>query len=102
MGYRNTDELKEIIKRYFYRVLKSDCLDLPEKIYQAIKVDMSDIQKHHYDQLKEERATQIHDTILTAPIAITRLLRFQQITSGFLPLGDEEGKYVEFDSEKFN
>ena len=102
MGYRNTDELKEIIKRYFYRVLKSDCLDLPEKIYQSIKVDLSDIQKHHYDQLKEERATQVQDTILTAPIAITRLLRFQQITSGFLPLGDGEDKYLELESEKYN
>ena len=32
-SYKRLDELSDNIKKFSYRVLKEDCLDLPEKIY---------------------------------------------------------------------
>ena len=33
VGYRNLGELSEKLKPFSYRVLKDDCLDLPDKIF---------------------------------------------------------------------
>jgi hypothetical protein len=35
VGYRNLEELTSKIESFSYRVLKKDCLDLPEKTYTA-------------------------------------------------------------------
>ena len=32
-GYKNLDELNETLSKFSHRVLKKDCLDLPEKVY---------------------------------------------------------------------
>ena len=32
-GFKHLDELAEKLKPFSYRVLKQDCLDLPDKIY---------------------------------------------------------------------
>ena len=52
IGYRNLDELTDRIDRFSYRVLKKDCLDLPEKIYTVRYVGMSDEQFKYYEQIR--------------------------------------------------
>lgn len=95
IGYQNTDELKRITKRHSFRILKKDCLDLPEKIFTTVPVEMSKEQARHYTELKKEHATLVDGQIVNAPIMLTRLLRFQQITSGFLPIQNEDGETTE-------
>jgi len=51
VGYQNLDELRRIIGEHSYRVLKSECLDLPPKIYKKIRVEMSEIQEQVYRDL---------------------------------------------------
>ena len=46
-GYRRLDELSEILKKFSDRVLKQDCLDLPEKTYLERQVELTDEQKKH-------------------------------------------------------
>ena len=41
VGFRNLDELTKRIDMFSFRVLKKDCLDLPEKIYTARYVGMT-------------------------------------------------------------
>ena len=44
-GYRRLDELSEILKKFSDRVLKQDCLDLPEKTYVERQVELTEEQK---------------------------------------------------------
>ena len=52
VGYRNVDSLVRPIRPYSYRVLKSECLDLPDKIYQRFYVQMTTEQERIYTELK--------------------------------------------------
>ena len=82
IGYRNIDELSASIKDYSYRALKKDCLDLPDKVYKKVYVELSDNQRRLYDELKKSFITELEGVTMTATLALTRLLRLQQITGG--------------------
>jgi SNF2 family DNA or RNA helicase len=86
LNYTNLEELKESIAPWSYRVTKAECLDLPDKIYQSILVQLTSEQKKLYKQLAEEFVIQFKGQEISAPIVITRLMRFQQIVGGFLPV----------------
>lgn len=89
VSYNNVDELTNSIEGHSFRVLKKDCLDLPEKIYQRHPVELSKKQRKLYDQLRKDFVTELEGEHLSAPEAITRLLRMQQIICGWFPT--EEG-----------
>lgn len=99
VGYINQDELKRKIDSYSYRVLKSECLDLPEKNLIRQEVLLTPEQKDLYAKMKKEFFLDLDAGLLTARMAITRLIRFQQIISGFVwkhPKKDPDtGKIVE-------
>jgi SNF2 family DNA or RNA helicase len=71
------------------RLLKDDVLDLPPKLYDKRTFDMCPEQKRIYDELKREFIIWLDSgDMVTAPLAITRMLRLQQITSGYCPTDD--------------
>ena len=88
-GYKNIDKLTADISPHSYRVTKKECLDLPDKIYQQIYVEMSKEQKKAYMQLKEHAITMIEDKLLTAANAITLMIKLHQIVCG--NVYDDEG-----------
>ena len=47
-GFRHLDELADSLKPFSYRVLKQDCLDLPDKIYMKRVVQLTPEQKKLY------------------------------------------------------
>ena len=53
-GYQNLGELSDKLKPFSYRVLKEDCLDLPDKIYMKREIQLTAEQKKLYDQMKRE------------------------------------------------
>ncbi len=90
VGYKNLQELKERMDAWTVRFTAADCLDLPERIYQERRVEMTEEQARMYAQLKEELLTQLDSgEIATADLAVVRLLRLQQILSGHIK--DENG-----------
>jgi SNF2 family DNA or RNA helicase len=94
VGYRNLDELTDSIDKFAYRVLKKDCLDLPEKIYTARYVTLTDEQYRMYTSLQQAAMTMFEDgQMVTAPAVITQMLRIQQVLSGHLKTDDGEMKY---------
>jgi hypothetical protein len=98
VGYVNEDELKRKIDSYSYRVLKDDCLDLPERNYIRQEVLFSPEQKSVYDAMKKDFFLDLDAGILTARLALTRLIRLQQLIGGFVwkhAKKDESGKIVE-------
>ena len=90
VAYENIDELTSNIEGHSYRILKKDCLDLPDKIYQRAYVDLSKAQRRLYNTMKDEWVANYQERTIEAPEAITRLLRLQQITCGWFP--GEEGE----------
>ena len=55
IGYRNIEELTRKIDEFSDRVLKKDCLDLPEKIYTSRSVSMNPVKLKMYEQIRERR-----------------------------------------------
>ena len=96
VSYRKLHELTKSIEGHSYRVLKKNCLDLPKKIYQRYPIELTKKQREIYDTLKKEFVTELEGERMTAPEAITRLLRLQQIICGWFPTEDKilpiEGK----------
>lgn len=92
----------EVLNRKIYhkavRVLKSECLDLPSIMRQNIVVELSPEQRRLYDEMKRENITWVKHALETEPravvaqMALTKMLRLQQIVSGFVKT--EEGKEI--------
>ena len=94
VGYKNLDELTDKIDTFSYRVLKKDCLDLPEKVYTARYVTLTDEQFRMYSLLQQQAMLLFEDgEIVSAPAVITQMLRIQQVLSGHLKTDDGEMKY---------
>ena len=89
VGYQNVDELTNSIKGHSFRVLKKDCLDLPEKIYQRAYVELSKEQRQIYNSIKNEYVAQLGDDEISVPETITRILRLQQVVCGWFPSENE-------------
>ncbi len=90
VGYKNLDKLHQMIKPITSRVLKEDVLDLPPKLYSKRSFEMSKEQMKAYEDLRDEFKTWLDGEKITAALAVTRLLRLQQITSGYLPSMEED------------
>lgn len=90
VGYQNLEELNGIIAAHSARVLKVDCLDLPDKVYQKLYVQLSATQKALYTKLRDELLVEFEGEELTVQIVLTKMLRLQQITGGFFPSDDPD------------
>ncbi len=94
--YRDIDKLSRIVDGSSSRVLKSDVLDLPPKLYSKARFELTPQQGRLYRQISEEYMTLLDSgELLTASLAIVRLLRLQQIACGYLPSDDEGGPLEE-------
>jgi len=86
ISYRNLELLKGVISSTSNRVTKNGTLKLPPKLYQKRYFSMTAEQCRVYENLKNEYESTIHSgETITAVLAMVRLTRFQQITSGFVP-----------------
>ena len=81
-GYKNLAELSEIVKKFSYRVLKDDCLDLPPKTFMKRIIQLSPEQKRVYNQMKSMALAELNGKMTTTFNAITQIMRLQQITCG--------------------
>ncbi len=94
ISYQNIEELTRNIEGHSFRVLKKDCLDLPDKIYQRHYVEMTDKQKKIYTTMKKAFIAEMEGEVIEATEAITRILRLQQILCGWFP-GEKDVRPIE-------
>ena len=87
-SYQRLDELQEILKEFSYRVLKEDCLDLPEKIYIKRNIQLTDEQEKAYSTMKSAALALLKGKMATAPHVLTQMMRLHQITCGHLKNDD--------------
>lgn len=89
VDYKNLDDLNAVVASVGSRLLKSEALDLPPKLYQKRYFTMGAEQRKMYDTLKRDFMVMLSSgDMITAPLVITQLLRLQQITSGYCPTDD--------------
>ena len=98
--FKNLGELAEQLKTFSYRVLKEECLDLPEKIYMKREIELSPEQKKVYKQMKEEALATLNGKQITTMTVLTQLMRLQQITCGHFVADD--GTTQEIKSNRLN
>jgi SNF2 family DNA or RNA helicase len=84
-GFRHIKELENSIASWSFRIKKDACLDLPPKIYQTYIIQMPPEQRKLYEQLKESSVVALSEqSVVTTPLAITKLLRLHQLACGHL------------------
>ena len=81
-SYKNLDELSVQLKTFSYRVLKEDCLDLPDKIFIKRQISLTPDQRKLYDQMKKQALAILEGKVSSTQNALTQLMRLQQITCG--------------------
>ena len=96
VGYRRLDELNERLDRFSNRVLKEECLDLPDKLYTRRDVPLTDEQKRLYGQMKKLALAKLENgELATTASVLTQIMRLQQICCGFLQPDDGEVQPIE-------
>lgn len=89
IGYRNMDELIKKEYSVAYRVTKEEALDLPETVFKTVNIEFEPKEKKLYDQLKKDSFAELENGgQITATTVLTKLLRLQQLTGGFLVADD--------------
>lgn len=89
LGARNLDELTRKAHACALRVTKEECLDLPEKTFEDRYVELPPESLKLYRRLQRESFAQLQGGgQITANNVLTRLLRLQQLTGGFIS-GDD-------------
>ena len=95
VGYRRLDELNEKLESFSNRVLKEQCLDLPDKMYTKRLVPLSDEQTNSYNEMKRLALTKLENgELATTQTVLTQIMRLQQICCGHIQ--DDEGNTVSF------
>jgi SNF2 family DNA or RNA helicase len=101
IGYKNVDELMELIKPYVFQCTKAEVLDLPDKLYTRRVVKMAKEQERVYKELIHGFETEVNDLTRSGKpinIIIEHLLvqynALQQITGGFINYDDDDSGEV--------
>ena len=85
-GYQNEQELHGKMYQIAFRVKAEDVQDLPEAIDIVRTCKLSASARAIYRDLDREFVAEVGSGAVTVTNALTKLLRLQQITSGFLTL----------------
>jgi SNF2 family DNA or RNA helicase len=92
--FQNIGELSDKLKGFSYRVLKEDCLDLPDKIYVKRNIDLTSEQAKIYRQMKTTALAILNGKQVTSVTVLTQLMRLHQITCGHFTADDGSTQLV--------
>ena len=91
VGFQNTEEFEEKLHSLMFRTTDEEAnLDLPEYQHIDVSIKLSDKGQKVYDQMAKDFYAEVEDGALNASSAAVRVLRLQQITSGRIPVVDQE------------
>jgi SNF2 family DNA or RNA helicase len=91
VGYRNLDELIAKVDAISFKVKTEDCIDLPEKTYETISIELGPKTRQMYNQLRDTLILQLQNgDILSTPEKIAQFSKLRQIVGGFVLDADGE------------
>ncbi len=92
----NRSRLMETISPVTHWVKKHEALDLPEKLDEIREVVLSAKEQTAYEEMRDFLITEIEGTEITAQVALAKLMKLRQATSGFFY--SEAGEAVPIDN----
>ena len=92
--FKNIGELSDKLKGFSYRVLKEDCLDLPDKIYVKRNIALTAEQLKLYKQMKSTALAMLNGKVTSTVTVLTQLMRLHQITCGHFTADDGSTQLV--------
>lgn len=98
--YRNLDKLNALLAPHAYRVLKKDCLDLPDKVFKQVYFDLTAKQRIVYQRMEDDFRYQLDDGTIEAVAKLNVVSKLQQITSGFILLKDGTAVFQQDDNPR--
>jgi len=99
-GFKHLAELSEKLKPFSFRVLKEDCLDLPDKIYMKRAIELTPAQKQLYSQMRDSAFASLNGKVVSTMTVLTQLMRLHQITCGHFV--SDDGQIQEVKSNRLN
>lgn len=98
VGHRNVDELWQKMAPYSFRKRLEDCIRMPPKIYSMRTVELTSEQRRVYCEMRDDAISRIGEYFASSTLAITTMLRLQQILCGFVTT--ESGEIVKLPSNR--
>jgi SNF2 family DNA or RNA helicase len=99
IGYQNLDTLTKLLEPFSLRIEKKDCLDLPDKTFTRMAVEMTAEQKRIYKTMKDDCLALLDSgSLVTTTLALTRIVKLHQIITGFVT--DDEGTEHPIDNNR--
>ena len=102
IGWRKLPELVKKAHSIAFRVTKAEALDLPDMIDEIRPVALEDKAQKLYKVFVKESYMELSKGEVTATNILTRLLRLQQITGGFIRPDEESERYEQVSSAKLD
>ena len=96
VAYKNIHEIQKLLDLNMLRRLKTEVLDLPNKIYTTELLEMNNKQLKIYEEVKEQIQKNITEVILS-PNPLAKLIRLRQATATTELLNNEIHESVKFD-----
>lgn len=102
VGWRKLPELVKKAHSIAFRVTKAEALDLPDMIDEIRPITLENKAQKLYNAFVKESYMELSKGEVTATNILTRLLRLQQITGGFIRPDTESERYEQISSAKLD
>ena len=102
IGWRKLPELVKKAHSIAFRVTKAEALDLPDIIDEIRPIVLEDKAQKLYKAFVKESYMELSKGEVTATNILTRLLRLQQLTGGFIRPDEESERYEQISSAKLD
>lgn len=99
-GFQNLEELSNKIETFSHRIMKEECLDLPDKTYLTRGFDLSKEQLAYYNEMSKTMMLDLEDDMVSVTIALTKLLRLRQICCGYCPT--DQGELLQIPNKRLD
>ena len=89
IGYKDLDGLIKKEHSIAFRITKEEAIDLPEQTFETRHITMDKKERELYDRIRRDSYAELDSGgQITATTVLTKLLRLQQLTGGFLVKDD--------------
>jgi SNF2 family DNA or RNA helicase len=97
--WKNLQRLNKLLEPHSFRVLKRDCLDLPEKIYKTVSFELTPNQRRAYELMRKDFRMEVGGEVLSVD-KLASLNKLQQITSGYVLKPDGGVEFLPGESQR--
>ena len=90
--------MNKVYEQAFF-VKKTDCLDLPDKVYEYRTFEMDKIQAKAYKDMKKHNVLEFNNKTILSANELSKIMKLREVTSGFCI--SNEGMPVKISDSKF-